>query len=145
VNPALECTLAVLLVLGWILASVLGIGHVLRHLRKHRAGATPQRPRPGPVPNYAERQALDGLTRARTIAKPQAVENGRLIADGLRVRFPHLTDTTLGLMLFDVMGYLNAAMLGCPDPRWALGSISDAYALAAEELTRLARQEGVPR
>lgn len=148
-TPALAWPLAVMFTLGWVLAALFGIGHALRWIRSSKPARKPPGPAapqralraasPGPHPNRDEADLLDGIRRARMTASPMAVDNSRIIADGLRLRFPNLPDTTLGLALLDVSGYVNAALLsGVP---WGLQAISDSFALAAEELTRLARTE----
>lgn len=159
-NTALVWAGAILFVLGWVLAA-LGWGAIILHtIRQHAKtpapaasprpvpGKTPARaanpPPPGPAPNRAETDILNGIQRARITAPPQAISNSRLIADGLRLRLPHLDDASLGLAVFDLAGYINAAVLGYADPGMALGVLSDGFTLAAEELTRLARN-GVPR
>lgn len=145
--------LAVLFALGWALFAVTAMGHVIRHLRHRsrpaaaRSGPGPAReypPVPGPVPTLKEREVLDAIARARVAAGPGAAHSAQVIADGLRLRFPALDDTTLGLVALELFGYARTLAMGLPDPLHALNATIDAFGLTAEELTRLTRQ-GVPR
>jgi hypothetical protein len=103
----------------------------------------PPRLPPAPAINDYEAAALDGLYRARVAVPPRGAYAAQIIADGLRERFPHLDDTTLGLVALDLHGYAVALATGLPDPRAALRAIVDSFGLAAEDLTRFGRLEEV--
>ena len=98
-----------------------------------------QSPPPGPRIPYRDAAALTQLHRNRACASPAAAQAARIIADGLRIKFPRVNDTTLGLIALDLYGYIQALALGLPDPVFALHASAEAVGLAAEELTRLAR------
>jgi hypothetical protein len=101
-------------------------------------------PPPGPALNPDEAGILTALYKGRAAAPAASVQAAQVIADGLRIRFPGVDDTTLGLVTLDLFGYVRALGLGLPDPLLALQSVLDGFGFAAEELTRLARNE-VPR
>ena len=88
-----------------------------------------------------EKTQLGAIQAWRPHANPAAAQAAHAIADGLRLRFPTLDDTTLGLITLDLFGYLRALATGLPDPAIALRGAADGFALAAEELTRLGRTD----
>jgi hypothetical protein len=104
-------------------------------------GDTPPGPAPALTPQ--ETAALERLHRARAAIPPRGAHAAREVADGLRERFPGLDDTTLGLVTLDLYGYVQAIAAAIPAPAGALQAITDVFGLAAEELTRLAREPEV--
>jgi len=103
----------------------------------------PKRPAPAPGFYPHETAELQQLYRSRAAVPPRGAYAAQIIADGLRERFPHHDDATLGLVTLDLHGYVVALACGLPSARDALLAITDAFGLAAEDLTRIARQEEV--
>lgn len=100
---------------------------------------------PAPALAPGEADFLDTVQLLRAVAQPGHTMAGREIADGLRVRFGTVDDWTLGLITLDLLGYIEALWFGLPDKEHAVRCVMDAFSLCAEELTRLARNDGVVR
>ena len=108
------------------------------------AHGRPPRPAPAPARTPHEHAALARYAALTTTAiLPGHVHAGREIADGLRQRFPGTDDTTLGIIAMDLRGYATALDVGLPDPAQAMQALIDCLAIAAEDLTRLDRTQGV--
>jgi len=110
---------------------------------RYEAASPPTRPTPAPGFTPEETAILDAIHRQRITTPPRGAYAGRIIADGLRERFPHLDDATLGLVALDLHGYAVAIWAGLPPGAGGLALIVDAFGLAAENLTHLARMEEV--
>lgn len=100
-------------------------------------------PAPGLAPDEAD--FLDGMQDIRVHAQPGQTYAGQQVADSLRTRCPDLDDHTLGVITMELLGFVKALGCGLPDAEHALQVVMDSFALAAEELTRLARNDEVPR
>ena len=114
-----------------------------RTTHPNEAAVPPSRPTPAPGFTPEETAILDAIRRQRITTPPRGAYAGRIIADGLRERFPHLDDATLGLVALDLHGYAVAIWAGLPPNAGGLALIVDAFGLAAEDLTHLARLEEV--
>lgn len=134
-------------VLGAAAGVLLGLG---ARRRKDQAAASPPardpQPAPGPAPlTGAERDILAVVAAARPTMTEEAVRNGQRVADGLRLLCPEVPDAALGRIALDTLRWLTTALTAADhDHRLAVKITADAYGLAAEDLTRLARQPETP-